>query len=137
MIRVALGLITLVLLTAPASAFYPGWWYGSLPDCDERSVLAKVQRKIAYGAPRVLGYPLAIESFDGIHEDAVKAYSHGWIDRRYCSATAWLSNGKTSKVVYLIEATQGFASIGWNVESCLPGYDPWRVYDRWCRAIRP
>jgi hypothetical protein len=85
----------------------------------------------------VLGYPLAIETFDGIRQDAESEHGPGWIDRRYCSATAWLSNGETSKVVYLIEATQGFASIGWNVESCLPGYDPWRVYDGWCRSIRP
>ena len=79
----------------------------------------------------------AIQAFDGISQDAVKANGPSWIDRRYCTATAWLSNGKSSEVVYLIEATQGFASIGWNVQSCLPGYDRWRIYDAWCRSIRP
>lgn len=136
MIRIAIGLFALIMLAPPASA-YPSWWRGSLPDCAAPRVLSKVQAKIAYGAPRVLGYDLSIEAFESINQVAANEYGEGWIDRRYCSATAWLSNGKSSKVVYLIEATQGFASIGWNVESCLPGYDPWRVYDRWCRAIRP
>lgn len=136
MIRIAIGLAAFVIMTAQASA-YPSWWRGRLPGCDEPRVLAKVQKKIAYGAPRVLGYDLTIETFDAISQNAVKAHRPSWIDRRYCSATAWLSNGKSSEVVYLIEATQGFASIGWNVQSCLPGYDRWRVYDAWCRSIRP
>jgi hypothetical protein len=136
MIRFAIGIAALAIMTAQASA-YPSWWRGKLPGCDEPRVLAKVQKKIAYGAPRVLGYDLAIETFDAISQDAVKAHGRSWIDRRSCSATAWLSNGKSSEVVYLIEATQGFASIGWNVESCLPSYDRWRVYDAWCRSIRP
>jgi hypothetical protein len=136
MIRIAIGLAAFAIMTTQASA-YPSWWRGKLPGCDEPRVLAKVQRTIAYGAPRVLGYHLAIETFDAISQAAVNAHGPSWINRRYCSATAWLSNGKSSEVVYLIEATQGFASIGYNVESCLPGYDRWRVYDAWCRSIRP
>jgi hypothetical protein len=136
MIRIALGVFALIFLASSASA-NPSWWRGSLPDCASPSVLAKVRAKVAYGAPRVLGYHLGIEQFDGIGETALKEYGESLIDRRYCSATAWLSNGERSEVVYLIEATQGFASIGWNVESCLPGYDRWRVYDAWCRSIRP
>jgi len=136
MIRAAIGILALAFTATSANA-NPSWWRGALPACSEPAVLAKVQNKIAYGAPRVLGYELAISQFEGISQAAVKADGKSWIDRRYCRATAWLSNGKQSEVVYLIEATQGFASIGWNVESCLPGYDRWRVYDGWCRSIRP
>jgi hypothetical protein len=136
MIRIALGVLALTLLASPASA-NPSWWRGTLPDCAAPSVLAKVRAKVAYGAPRVLGYHLGIEQFDAIGESALKEYGEGLIDRRYCRATAWLTNGKQSEVVYLIEATQGFASLGWNVESCLPGYDRWRIYDAWCRSIGP
>jgi hypothetical protein len=136
MIRIALGVLALTFLASPASA-NPSWWRGTLPDCAAPSVLAKVRAKVAYGAPRVLGYHLGIEQFDAIGESALKEYGDSLIDRRYCRATAWLTNGKQSEVVYLIEATQGFASLGWNVESCLPSYDRWRVYDAWCRSIRP
>jgi len=134
MLRIVIGFAAFAIMTAPASA---NWWRGALPGCSEPQVLAKVQRKIAYGAPRVLGYNLAIETFDGITQDDVKAHGRSLIDRRYCSAQAWLSNGTTSEVIYLIEAAQGFASMGWKVQSCLPAYDPWRVYDAWCRSIRP
>jgi hypothetical protein len=136
MIRLAVGLLAFAFLAAPANA-YPSWWRGALPGCESPAVLAKVQRKIAYGSPRVLGYHLAIEQIEGIEQDDIDALGKSLIDRRYCSATAWLSNGKKSEVVYLIEASQGFASIGYNVESCLPSYDRWRVYDEWCRSIRP
>lgn len=136
MIRLAVGLLAFAFLAAPANA-YPSWWRGQLPSCEAPEVLAKVQRKIAYGSPRVLGYHLAIDDIAGISQNDVKAHGKGLIDRRYCSATALLTNGKQSEVVYLIEASQGFASIGFNVESCLPGYDRWRVYDGWCRSIRP
>lgn len=136
MIRIAIAFAVFAFMTAQASA-YPSWWRGKLPACDERGVLAQVQKRIAYGSPRVLGYHLAIETFEAIGQDAVNVHGASWIDRRYCTATAWLSNGKSSEVVYLIEATQGFAGIGYKVQSCLPGYDRWRVYDAWCRSIRP
>jgi hypothetical protein len=31
----------------------------------------------------------------------------------------------------------GFASIGWYVDFCVAGQDPWRVHDGWCRTVRP
>jgi len=70
MIRIAAGLLALAFMAAPASA-YPSWWRGTLPDCAAPSVLAKVRAKVAYGAPRVLGYHLAIEGIDGIYQDDV------------------------------------------------------------------
>ena len=59
------------------------------------------------------------------------------VHRRYCRATAQLSDGRRTALIYVIEAGQGFAGVGWNVEYCLPAYDPWRVYDAWCHAIEP
>jgi len=136
MIRLLIGVLLLAVTAMPASARYPGWWRGSLPACTAPEVLSRVQQKIAYGSPRVLGYNLAIEQFETI-SDGTAQRGKGFIDRRYCTAKAWLTNGKRSEVVFLIESGQGFASVGWNVESCLPGYDRWRVHDGWCRSIRP
>lgn len=112
-------------------------WNGYLPACDEPSVLGRVAEKFAYADARILFTGLAIEHFDRIRQSAIRAGGPGLIDRRYCSATAWMSNGRKSEAVYLIEARQGFASLGWNVESCLPGFDPYHVYDARCRSIRP
>ena len=85
MIRIAIGFVAFAIMTAQAYA-YPSWWRGTLPGCSEPRVLAKVQRTIAYGAPRVLGFHLSIQAFDGISQDAVKAHGPSWIDRRYWKA---------------------------------------------------
>lgn len=58
------------------------------------------------------------------------------IARRYCRATARLSDGRDRTVWYLIEYGQGFAGIGDNVEFCVSGFDRWNVYDSNCRVLR-
>lgn len=146
MVRNFLGMLLATgLLAAPALA---GDYYGSdeyarryhagaLPDCGAPEVLGRVARNFAYGDRHVTFTGLAIAHFDRIRESSLEAGGPGLIDRRYCHATAWMSDGGKSEVVYLIESRQGFVSLGWNVESCLPKFDRWRVYDGWCRSIRP
>jgi hypothetical protein len=126
-------------LAAPAAAADRSWadaGYG--PACDDWSVLARVTEKFAYQDRHVANEGMAISGINDIREQAPKVGGPGFVHRRYCSATAWLSNGRKSQVAYLIEGP-GLAtfSIGWHVESCLIGHDPWRIYDSQCRAIRP
>lgn len=126
-------------VTAPAPApVYNHHGYGELPGCDNARVVATIPEKFSYYDARVIGSGLAIIGIDEIAEFGLQPGYPGLIDRRYCGATAWLSNGQTSPVYYLIEGPKlGFASIGWHVESCLPGFDPYRVYNTRCRSIRP
>jgi hypothetical protein len=112
-------------------------WAGHLPSCDEPSVVGRVVEKFAYYDFHVMQTGLAVERIDHIRQSGLDAGGPSLVDRRYCSATAWLSDGRKTEAVYLIESRQGFASIGWNVESCLTGYDPYRVHDGRCRSIRP
>lgn len=122
---------------APAPA-PPAYSHGALPGCDNANVVARIPERFAYYDARVIGSGLAITGVDGIEEFGIQPGYPGLIDRRYCGATAWLSNGTTSPVYYIIEGPKlAFASIAWHVESCLPGFDPYRVYDARCRAIRP
>ena len=107
------------------------------PLCDQPEVLGRIAEKFAYADARILYTGLAIAGFERIRESTTKAGGPSLIDRRYCKARAIMTNGRKYAVVYLIESGQGFASIGWNVESCLPAFDPWRVYDAWCRSIHP
>lgn len=150
MLRILTGLVALALLAIPAqaadldygySANHAGVPYGGpfhgLPVCDDAGVLTKVTNKFAYYDAHVIGSGLGIAALSDVRETRLKIYGPGLIPRRYCEATATLSNGRRSDVVYLIEANAGFASIIWNVQSCLPGYDPYHVYGAWCRSIRP
>ena len=150
MLRILMGLVALGFLAFPAQAAdydygpgesYTGVPYGTafhrLPVCDEAGVLARVTDKFAYYDAHIIGSGLAIANIADIRETKVSVNGPSLIPRRYCRGTAWLSNGRRSEVVYLIEFKAGFASLIWNVQSCLPGYDPYRVYGAGCRSIRP
>jgi hypothetical protein len=148
MLRILTGLLlgTMLIGQARAADYYkaapappvPGHVYRALPACDEPSVLARISEKFAYQDRHITFTGLAIDRIGDIRERALKTGGPSLTDFRYCSATAWLSNGRTSEVVYLIEGPmKGPFSIGSNVESCLPDFDPYRVYDARCRSIRP
>jgi len=150
MLRILMGLVALGLLAIPAQAAdldygyragYSGVSYGNtypgLPVCDDGSVLARVSEKFSYYDAHIIGSGLTIADLSNIRETRLRVSGPSLIPRRYCDATATLSNGRRSEVVYLIEAHAGFASIVWNVQSCLPAFDPYRVYGAWCRSIRP
>ena len=148
MLRILTGLAILASLAIPAGAAdyyaggsYAGVPYGShfhrLPVCDEAKVLANVTNKFAFYDAHIIGSGLAIADIGDIRETKVSVDGPSLIPRRYCHAMATLSNGRQSELVYLIEFKAGFASIHWGVQSCLPGYDPYRVYGAWCRSIRP
>jgi hypothetical protein len=141
--RLAAGLfLAFIALATPAAASDygegsgHGYGWGELPACDYPGVVGVIASKFAYADAHVLYTGLAITTIDRIRETDAK-FGPGLIDRRYCRGTAWMSNGRKYEAVWLIESKQGFVGLGWNVESCLPNFDPWRVYDQWCRSIRP
>ncbi|HEY5081683.1 MAG TPA: hypothetical protein VII91_07150 [Bauldia sp.] len=108
------------------------------PSCDQPSVLARVTEKFAYQDAHVVHSGIGITGIDNIREKPLRVDGAGLVHRRYCEGTAWLSNGRKAELAYLIEGPAlATFSVGWHVESCVVGIDPWRVYDRHCRAIRP
>lgn len=143
--KLLLSSVALLMLAAPAAASdfgvvtltssaYGAW----LPACDAPGVIASISRRFDHQDANIVYSGVTIASIGGVRERAYKAGTPGLIDRRYCGATAWLSNGRRSEVVYLIEGPgTGFAGFGWHVESCLPGHDPYHVYDARCRSLRP
>ena len=144
--QILTGSVLLALMAMPALAVDYGGTppvkyhyriHHALPQCDAPGVVAKISERFAYQDAHIIGSGVAITSIGGIYEHALRTGGPSLIDRRYCRATAWLSNGRKSEVVYLIEGPKlGHFSIGWHVESCLPAYDPYRVYDASCRSIR-
>lgn len=133
--RLGLAGLLVLFFAAPASA----WWSkGYLPACDDSAVIDQIKIKFAYGDVHAFGWDVSIHKVTNTYERApvVKA-RQSKIGRRYCQGIAWFSDGTRHEVVYLVESGQGFAGMGFSVQSCLPGYDPWRTYDGWCTSIRP
>ena len=135
MIRWALGLAALFVSTLPAAAGWWNWW-DALPPCGNSEVLHRISERAAWAERYTWHRGWIIHGISNVGETALDP-TRSHVHRRYCRGTAWLSDGRRAALVYVIEAGQGFAGVGWNVEFCLPAYDPWRVYDAWCKAIEP
>lgn len=108
--------------------------------CDDPGVLARVQRRFAYGAARVEGRTLAIAAFDRIRDEGAAA-SPSPIPQRWCSAAVTLSDATRTTAWWRIERGTGFAAPGLaflpdGLELCVAGHDPWRVHDGSCRTTR-
>lgn len=113
--------------------------YEDNQDCADDRVLKKVSKQIHHQGRHVPGVPqVDILDYYAIHQnDFIPAAHKRPIARRYCQASAALSNGETRTVWYLIEYGQGFAgAVGDNVEACMQGFDEWNVYDEACRVVR-
>ncbi len=132
--------VALPLTFAPATLSYAGsqrFGHETLA-CDNPHVLSRISSKFRHQAREVHhNSGLSIAAYDRVHE-------HRYLDenerrpiaRRYCMATATLSDGRERSVWYLIERGMGFASIGTNVEFCVSGFDRWNVYNNACRVLR-
>jgi hypothetical protein len=146
MIRVLIAMLMLAFVGGAATAGprdlddpnvgVGSWSRGTVPLCDASKVLSNIAKRYHGAQVKTWQTGLAIADVRRIEETGFKPGHPGLIDRRFCHAKVELSNGRPADLFYLIEERQGFASIGWGVEFCVPGQDPWRVYDGGCRSIR-
>lgn len=106
--------------------------------CNDSGILARIEARFRHQVLNVPHLPdVEIVGFRKVHERRYIPFSEKRpIARRYCAATAALSNGKHRTVWYLIEDRMGFASMGDGVEFCVSGFDRWRVYSGHCRVLR-
>jgi plasmid stability protein len=106
--------------------------------CGQPKYLSRIAERFDYQVKHVPHLPdVRITDFQRVHEHRYLPESEDWpIARRYCGATAVLSDGRTREVWYLIEGRMGFAGIGENVEFCVSGFDRWMVYNGRCRVLR-
>ncbi len=109
---------------------------GSVPECQDGSVISTIRDKFGYAATNVLKAPLALAAIDEIRQTYLYVDNPSPIVRRYCQAVVEISNGRHSTLYYLIEQRQGFVGLSWNVEFCVLGYEPWHVHDGSCRTVR-
>ncbi len=140
MLRIVTAFAFAALLAGPAAA--ADYWidnaaYPGLPACDSPGVVARVVGKAAHPSLMAWNEPVSCRAHRRRPPDRLKAGGPE-PDRPALLPCAGLAVERAAHAGgLLIEATQGFAGIGWHVESCLTGYDPYQVYDGWCNAIRP
>jgi capsid protein len=105
--------------------------------CASDKVLNRISSRFRYQVRHVPNLPqVDIHDFYRVHESRyLPRQEDRPIERRYCQATAALSDGQTRTVWYLIERPMGFAGVGSNVEFCVSGFDRWHIYGGRCRAL--
>ncbi len=114
-----------------------GHHYVDARDCSDPAILKAVSKRFHYQSHEVHHDRLRIEDFTRVHQHRYyPAKEFSSIARRYCGATAILSDGRRRTVWYFIETHAGFAGIGNNVEFCVSGFDRWNVYNAHCRIAR-
>ncbi len=107
-----------------------------LPDCTAGSVHGAVKRRFN-GARKSYSGGVKLVSIESVREVRYQADGVSPVARRYCRATATLSDGSDRPVFYMVEELAGIFGIRWNVEACVPQFDKWRVYGGYCNTTRP
>src|SRR3954452_12522091 len=108
---------------------------GNLPPCEW--ALGKITSRFAEKESTFWNSALQITGYDRVHEVAFRPWQSDNIPRRYCAATAMVSDGKPRPVYYSIVEDGGFASFGDGVEFCVVGLDRNWAYNPACKAARP
>jgi hypothetical protein len=107
-----------------------------LPACTDSSVTGAVAGRVARADPDY-GRGLTITGMERVVETSYQVDRPSPYARRFCEARAHMSDGRTRRVYYAISEHAGFLGLGWGLEACVAGVDPWRVYDARCRTTRP
>jgi hypothetical protein len=108
---------------------------GVLPACD--AALDRIADRFAQKESRFWNSDLQIVSFERVRQIAFRPWARGTIPRRFCRATALVSDGRRHTVYYWIGEDTGFIGANWGVEWCLVGLDRNWAYNPGCKMARP
>ncbi len=108
----------------------------SFPQCDDVKVLGNIVERFNWAEENTWQRGVYMEDINRPDERVEQGERVSEIPRRYCRASARLTNGSDRVLHYLIEGGQGFAGNSFNVEYCISGYDRWNEFDGWCRHLR-
>jgi hypothetical protein len=110
---------------------------GVLPPCDAPFALAKISDRFAEKESKFWNSTLTIQGFERVRETAFRSWAPHTVPRRFCSATALVSNGRKHPVHYWIGEDTGMIGAGWGVEWCVVGLDRNWAYNPGCKMARP
>lgn len=108
-----------------------------IPFCGDPAVLAMVANRFAETQSQFWNTDLTIVEYDRIRPLAFKPWGLDFIPRRFCTATAILSDRSRHRVDYSVGEDSGFIGNGFGVVFCVQGLDPNLAYAPDCRMARP
>lgn len=126
--RAASNLEKSIYLTGPR-------YDGLLPACD--AALGKISSRFAEKEARFWNSDLQILGYEKVREIAYSPWARGTIPRRFCTATAFVSDGRKHTVNYWIGEDTGMIGMTWGVEWCVVGLDRNWAYNPRCKMARP
>ncbi|MEJ8572190.1 hypothetical protein [Microbaculum marinum] len=110
-------------------------WNG--PECDEPSVLSAITARFDQTEAEYWHTGVRMADITEARETAFRDWDPTIIARRYCTGTAYLTDGNRYNLVYWLRSEQGFAGVGWGVQYCLVGRDRDYSYAPACKMLRP
>lgn len=128
--------LPLFAISSAQARIFDHRWYTSLPVCSEMKVLDNIVQRFNKADASLWHNEIALVSISGAYERDVNIAIQSSINRRYCRGKAWMSNGKSRTLHFVIEQGMGLAGFKWGVEYCLKGSDRWRAYNGGCRVLR-
>ena len=126
-------------LTPAEGRYWPFSWpfQSNLPNCAQDAVLARIQSRFSQRERTYWKSGLQIAEFTGVRETGLRTAGVDLIPRRYCQASAMMSDNKARHVVYWIGENQGMIGFSWGVEWCIVGLDHHNAFGPNCRAAGP
>ncbi|HTQ84537.1 MAG TPA: hypothetical protein VMI47_14855 [Pseudolabrys sp.] len=108
---------------------------GVVPACD--AALDWIASRFATKEGRFWNSDLTITGFDGVRETAFRPWANVTIPRRFCTATAYVSDGSRHRVNYWIGEDTGLIGAIWGIEWCVVGLDRNWAYNPACKMAQP
>lgn len=144
-LAVALGAVAGLTMLSPAvnaaGVLERGIWLsgprydGEMRGCAE--ALGTISQQFAEKESRFWNSSLEITGYADVHEVAFRAWANDSIPRRFCTASAMLTDGRARQVHYSIIEDGGFAGFDSGVEWCVVGLDRNWAYNPSCKAAKP
>ncbi len=109
----------------------------ALPACFDPAVLEKIASYFAEKEAKYWQEDVTIAGYEKVRPVAWRPWGLDYIPRRFCTATAVLSNHTKRQVDYSVREGLGVIGFGWGVEYCVQGHDHNWAYNPACRMARP
>ena len=108
---------------------------GALPPCE--AGLDIISSRFSQKEGRYWNSDLTIQGFERVREIAYRPWAPNTIPRRFCTATALVSDGLKHPVHYSIGETTSMIGASWGVEWCVVGLDRNMAYSPACKMAAP